>query len=86
MTEACSATSGSDPTTACGVIAPITIASPSSRTPRSESMRPRSMIISGALSRIRSTGSRLCPPAMIFASSPCSASAARASSTEVGAR
>ena len=55
------------------VIAPITMASPSSRMPRSESMPPRSMTTSGALSRIRRTGSRLCPPAMIFASSPCSA-------------
>ena len=33
---------------------------------------PRSMTISGALSRIRRTGSRLWPPAMILASSPCS--------------
>ena len=67
------------------VIAPITSASPSSRTPRRLSIRPRSITISGALSRIRSTGRRLCPPAMIFASSPCSASAFSASSTEVGA-
>ena len=58
------------------VIAPMTIASPSSRMPRRDSIRPRSMTTSGALSRIRSTGSRLCPPAMILASSPCSASAA----------
>ena len=52
-----------------------TIRSPSSRMPRSSAMPPRSMSTDGAASRSRSTGSRLCPPARILASSPPSASA-----------
>ena len=43
--------SGSDCTVLCGVIAPITSASPSSRTPRRSSIFPMSTIVSGAASR-----------------------------------
>jgi len=49
-------------------------------------IRPRSMTTDGALRRIRRIGSNDCPPPRTLASSPCSARAASASATEVGAR
>ena len=67
-----------------GVIAPTTMPSPSSRIPFSSAIPPRSTSNDGAASRSRSTGSRLCPPAMILASSPPSANAETASSTDPG--
>ena len=85
ISDACSATNGSPTTSKYGVIAPMTIASPSSRTPLSESILAKSISSSGAASRSFITGSRLCPPAMILASSPPSASSCSASSRLVGA-
>ncbi len=82
---ACSAISGSRCTSWCVVIAPITRASPSSRTPRNSPMFVRSMTVVGAAIRNRSTGSRLWPPARILASSPASARARTASSAVDGA-
>jgi hypothetical protein len=47
-------------------------------------MRLMSMSTAGMARRSFISGSSECPPARIFASSPCSTSAATASSTEVG--
>src|SRR3954468_7963654 len=77
-------TSGSVMTSWCVVMAPMTMASPSSRTPRSSATRPRSTTVSGAASRSRMTGINDWPPARTFTSSPPSALACRASSTVVG--
>ena len=72
-------------TSACVAIEPMTMASPSSVMSVKPGMRRRSTTFSGALSRIRRTGSRLWPPARTLASSPASARAERASSSESGA-
>ena len=64
------------------VSAPIRTSPPSPRTYDSSPMRPMSMSTLGAASRSFMSGSREWPPAMSLASSPCSVSAAMASSTE----
>jgi len=84
MSGAYRAISGSDRTSECVVIAPMTIASLSSRTPRSSATFVRSTTVSGAASRSRMTGISDCPPAMTLTSSPPSAMACNASSTVVG--
>ena len=71
-------------TSLCVVAAPISSESPASVTPSISAIRPQSTSTFGAANRIRSNGSNDCPPVITLASSPPSASAATASSTEVG--
>ncbi len=84
MSGAYRAISGSERTSEWVVIAPMTIASPSSRTPRSSATRVRSTTVSGAASRSRMTGMSDCPPARILTSSPPEATACSASSIVLG--
>ena len=66
------------------VIAPIVVL-PLTSIDDSSVTRLRSMSAVGRARRNESRGMRLCPPARTFASSPCSASAATASSSDSGA-
>jgi len=80
----CSRMSGSRISEYIVVMAPITSASPASRTPASSPSRPMSTSRLGKASRSRSSGSRLCPPAITLASSPPPSSACTASASDEG--
>jgi len=60
----------------------IRLTGPFAEMPDSAAMRPMSTSAEGRASRRLSIGTKLCPPASTFASSPSSASTATASSTD----
>jgi hypothetical protein len=62
-------TTGERLTSACRVIAPITIASPASVMPRNDVIAARSIRSDGRARRCFRVGSRVMPPASSFASS-----------------